>query len=385
MNFDNRVFLSHFQLRNMISCASRNHIFYAGKRKVYQWDPTNASATSRRVAMNLTSSDVFFDSVQVSTITVGHNILFVGGFCGEYAMINLRAHKDTKPTEGIATYHDNAITNHVQIHGSRGSYMPQAAISSNDSHLRVLDIATNKIVATHEYEHAINCSTLSPDQRLRVLVGDSCEVMICHSDTGEILQSLEGHHDYGFACDWADDGWTIATGNQDGLVKIWDARKWRSSNGKAAPVTTIAAELAGVRKLKFSPLGSGKRVLVAAEAADIVNVIDAETFSRKQALNFFGEVGGFDFTNGGRDLFVAVCDDMRGGIMEFERADFASASMYEISNQADSKSHGRGLSRTGYDWRRTQEDVTYAAGSWGTLQRRRLGGGGPMVESMAYF
>ncbi len=116
---------------------------------------------------------------------------------------------------------------------------------------------------------------------------------------------MDGHRDYGFACDWADDGWTVATGNQDMQVKIWDARKWTSSQGLAQPVATIAAEMAGVRKLKFSPLGSGRRVLLAAEPADIVSVIDAETFTSKQTLSFFGEIGGIDFTNGGCDLLVA--------------------------------------------------------------------------------
>ncbi|KAA8576304.1 hypothetical protein EYC84_006443 [Monilinia fructicola] len=142
--------------------------------------------------------------------------------------------------------------------------------------------------------------------------------MICNSDTGELLQELDGHLDYGFACDWSDDGWTVATGNQDMQVKIWDARYWNR------PVTSIAADMAGVRKLKFSPLGSGRPVLVAAEPADYVNIINAETFDSKQTLSFFGEIGGFDFTNDGQELIVANCDSSRGGIFEFERCDFAT-------------------------------------------------------------
>ena len=72
-----------------------------------------------------------------------------------------------------------------------------------------------------------------------------------------------------------------ATGFQDKSIKIWDARRWTNSRGVATPVCTLRSEMAGVRALKFSPVGSGKRVLVAAEEADFVNIIDAQTFQAK--------------------------------------------------------------------------------------------------------
>jgi WD40 repeat protein len=284
------------------------------------------------VAMDLTDPIVqpfhsFSNGIQISTMTVGHDILVAGGFCGEYGVTNLRSSQSARHAEGIISEHPNSITNHVQVHLSRSSSLPIAAFSSNDNGLRLLDVNTNKFVAEHKYDHAINCSAISPDQRLRVHVGDCQSVMICNADTGEVLQELEGHQDYGFACDWADDGWTVATGNQDMQVKIWDARKWTDSSGTAYPVASIASAMAGVRKLKFSPCGSGKRLLVAAEPADIINIINAETFETKQTLNFFGEVGGVDFTNDGRDLFVGICDRTHGGIMQFERCDFASSAL----------------------------------------------------------
>jgi WD40 repeat protein len=377
MDFDHNVHLSHFQLRNLISCASRDHVFYAGKSKIIQWNPTSGTPGPKRVIMNLTDPTVqplhaLSGGIQISTLTVGHDILVAGGFCGEYGLVNLKAHKDTKHTEGIVTEHPNSITNHVQVHLSRTSLSPQVAFASNDNGVRILDVDTNKFIANHTYDHAINCSAISPDQRLRVLVGDTRQVIICNAQTGEILQNLEGHRDFGFACDWADDGWTVATGNQDMQIKIWDARKWTTSQGLACPVTTIAAEMAGARKLKFSPLGSGKRVLVAAEPADMVNVIDAETFSRKQTLSFFGEIGGFDFTNGGRDLLVANCDNMRGGLMEYERSDLASGSLYGVADGFESKVRNRNRrAGTGYDWMPTDEEICSHPSAQGTLESRK--------------
>ena len=306
--------------------------------------------------------------MQISTLDTANDILVAGGFCGEYALVNLRTHKDTKHTEGLITDELNAITNHVQVHLHRGSSLPVAAFSSNDTGFRVLDINTNKFIQEHKYDYAMNCSAISPDQRLRVCVGDTKDVMICNSDTGELLQRLEGHRDYGFACDWADDGWTVATGNQDLQVKIWDARKWTSSSGASYPITTVAAEMAGVRKLKFSPLGSGKRVLVAAEPADFISVIDAQTFASKQTLNFFGEIGGVDFTNDGQDLFVANSDHMRGGIIQYERCGFADDWQDILTSRTRNRQERRFYS---HDWMSDEEDIVSHPKARGTATHRQ--------------
>ncbi|KAG4031426.1 hypothetical protein MFRU_009g02000 [Monilinia fructicola] len=320
MDFQHEVLIRHFQLRNLITCPSQGCVVYAGRTQAMHYNPAIESTPS--VLMDLGNSRLQpFHSGQneyrISTLTSGHDIVVAGAFEGQYALVNTRAQKGTKHIEGTITEHPNDITNHAQVHLSRSS-SPLVTFASNDSGIRTLDVTTNKFISEHMYDHAMNCTAVSPDRRLRVLVGDTRKVMICNSDTGELLQELDGHLDYGFACDWSDDGWTVATGNQDMQVKIWDARYWNR------PVTSIAADMAGVRKLKFSPLGSGRPVLVAAEPADYVNIINAETFDSKQTLSFFGEIGGFDFTNDGQELIVANCDSSRGGIFEFERCDFAT-------------------------------------------------------------
>lgn len=382
MGFDHDVHLAHFQLRNLLVGPTRDHIYYAGRAKVMHYTPTgSAPPKPASVVMDLTKSAVLpfhnhSRGIQISTLAAKHDVLVAGGFGGEYAMVNMRAPEDTKHTEGLLTYHHNAITNHVQVHLSRSSSLPLATFASNDEWVRILDVSTNKLISERQYDYAINCTSISPDQRLRVLVGDKEQVLICHAETGEILQQLEGHRDYGFACDWADDGVTIATGNQDMQVKIWDARKWKHSSGKSSPVATISAEMAGVRQVKFSPLGSGKRVLMAAEPADFVNLIDAETFTSKQTLNFFGEIAGADFTNDGQDLMIANSDAFKGGIMEFERCGLAieaSCGMEDQKRYLDRPTRARLSTRPpGYDWKATDREVVEHPKSRGTqMQRRR--------------
>ncbi|CZT49872.1 related to vegetatible incompatibility protein het-e-1 [Rhynchosporium secalis] len=377
MDFNHSVNLAHFQLRNLLACASRDHVFYAGKAQIFHWDPYNGSSQPE-VALDLRSPTVQpahwqlgnLPGIQVSTLTVNHDILVAGGFSGEYALTNLRSQKGTLHTEGLVTKNANSITNRIQVHLTPSSNAPVVAFASNDNFLRVLDVGTNTFIASHKYNHAINCSAISPDMRLRCLVGDNRQVMICNAETGEILQSLEGHRDYGFACDWADDGWTVATGNQDMQVKIWDARKWTNSSGVAQCLATIAAEMAGVRSLKFSPLGSGKRVLLAAEPADIISVIDGETFTSKQTLSFFGDIGGLDFANDGQDLWVGNCDDMRGGLMQYERCDLASHGLYGLEDCNPRQKNRNRQRGQGYDWKRTDEELKYHPGARGTEEQR---------------
>lgn len=320
LDFRHKVVISHFQLRNLITCPSQGSVIYAATTKALHYNPIIDSTPTELMDLKMSralSLHAVSHGYQISTLTSGHDIVVAGGYEGQYALTSTRAPRDSKHIEGVITEQPNDITNHAQVHLSRSS-SPLVTFASNDSGIRTLDVTTNKFISEHMYDYAINCTAISPDRRLRVMVGDNRKVMICNSDTGGVLQELDGHLDYGFACDWSENGWTVATGNQDMQVNIWDARYW------SRPVISIAAGMAGVRKLKFSPLGSGRPILVAAEPADYINIINAETFDSKQTLSFFGEIGGFDFTNMGQELIVANCDKARGGIFAFERCDFAT-------------------------------------------------------------
>lgn len=381
MDFGPKLGLSHFQLRNLLACTSRNNICYAGEEsKVYTMNPLFGQ---KAVRMDLTDTavqtinSISFNGIQISTIAAGHNVLIAGGFAGEYGMIALDSPSRTDHIEGLITTDPNPITNHIQIHLNRHSGLPRAVFASNDTALRTLDCTRDMIVAHHKYDFAINCSAISPDHRLRVVVGDNRNVIICDAEKGEILQDLTGHMDYGFACAWADNGWHVATGYQDKLIKIWDARMWTDQQGNGKPVETVAAMLTGARSLKFSPLGSGKRILVAAEAADIVAVIDAETYKSKQSLDFFGEIGGVDFTPDGQTLFVGIHDSLRGGIMEFERCGFsglyAAKEPYDQIYTHKSELNRMGLEEwaSGSDWKKTDAEVVDDPRSRRTVTHRQ--------------
>jgi WD40 repeat protein len=361
MDLRRDVCLLHFQLRNILGCASRTRIFYPGLgATVQELDPTTGHV---KTAMSFREEA---GDMPISTLTAEEGVLMTGSFNGSYRYRSLETEDPASYSGGRLTKHPGGITNHAQIFTPRYSSGPIAAFSSNDYWFRMVDLTTNQSISEKMYDHAVNCSRLSPDKRLRVMVGDELDVMIADAETGAILQRLEGHKDFGFACDWAPDGWTIATGNQDKTVRIWDARKWKNSNGDSLSVA-VWSEMSGVRSLRFSPLGSGKRVLLAAEEADIVNIINAQTFSAKQTVDVFGELAGVSFAGDGQEVFALSSDPIRGGIMCLERCDDGIEDTYDYTRRQYSQERRS----SGYDWLPTPQQVVKRTETQVTLTQKQ--------------
>ena len=334
-----RGYITHFQLRHNLYASSKNALFYIRRPRLGQgygayidvhpfiephiscFNPETSvdeRVVDFRPYMTRDPPGVF----RPSTLNAANGVLTVGSFEGKYAMKSLSATFEAKPTMGVVTpggqEGQDGSVNHIQGFLDRRSGLPQVAFSSNDENVHILDSTTNKFVNSHPFPYAVNSSAISPDGRLRLLVGDHCSPIVANADTGEEIVRLQGHRDYGFACDWAPDGVTMATGHQDGFVRVWDARNFSQCTCE------ISMEMAGSRTLQFSPLGTGKRVLIIAETGDFVHVVDAQTFESKQVIEFFGEIAGFSMPPDGSALYIANQDSKYGGLMEFER-DWGSA------------------------------------------------------------
>ncbi|KAH6619842.1 hypothetical protein B0J18DRAFT_255595 [Chaetomium sp. MPI-SDFR-AT-0129] len=381
MNIKKNIHLAHFQLRNVFASTSRSRVFYPAVGAIQQFNPISGHS---RAVMKLSDAP----ASQISTLAAGHGVLVAGGFGGEYLLRHLDPNdpENASGHEGVITNSISGITNHVSVYQSRTSFAPLAAFASNDNCFRVLDLTTETWLSEETHEFAPNCAAVSPDGRLRVMVGDSTDVVITAAESSrpggepDVLHKLSGHRDFGFACDWADDGWTIATAFQDKTVKIWDARRLTDTSGNSTSVCTIRSEMAGARSLRFSPIGSGKRVLVAAEEADFINIIDARTFRSKQTIDIFGELGGVSFTNGGHDLMVLCCDRARGGVLELERCGQGDRFTWDSDEEvpAGRKSHHRRRGEPTSDWPRSI--FTEDRRRLGRSRRMRLGSMASQVE-----
>lgn len=311
MHTSYKASIEHFQLRNLMSSPGSNTVHFASNSKVLSWTPTTGDAHCMIDMSQADPDSGFLGPVKISTMKTAHGLTIAGGFCGEYAMCSASG---TGPSiKGLVTPDFNdGITNHVDIVPNRTGPSPTGVFASNDKHLRILDTETNTFTSDQELSQPINCTATSPDGRLRVVIGDSPDAWVIESDTGRPVHPLRGHRDFGFACTWSPDMRHVATSNQDKTVIIWDARTWR-------PLETIDSDVAGYRSLRFSPVGGGPRTLLCTEPADRISIIDAQMYRSRQVHDFFGEIGGADYSPDGGEIWVANTDRHFGGFMQYER------------------------------------------------------------------
>ncbi|PYH41236.1 WD40 repeat domain-containing protein [Aspergillus saccharolyticus JOP 1030-1] len=302
--------IEHFQLRNLMSAAAYHTVHFAHESKIYSWVPVYDELRCLIDLSKPTVESGLQAPVKISTMKSAHDITIAGGFAGEYALRALGT--AGSGIAGYVTQDPNGITNHIDVVPSRSSRSPLGIFASNDRHLRVLDCETNTFLADYELSRAVNCTATAPDGRLRVVIGDSPDAWVVEADSGRPVHPLRGHRDFGFACAWSPDMRHIATSNQDKTAIIWDVRMWRM-------LQKIESDVAGYRSVRFSPVGGGSRTLLLCEPADRVTIVNAQTYQGRQVHDFFGEIGGADYSPDGSTIWVANTDEHFGGFMEYER------------------------------------------------------------------
>ena len=322
---------AHNQLRHCLCASSTNAVYFFnhGDPLGFWQNPGHRHITCLNVGAGTVKNvmDVSVDGqlgdVQLSRIacmSASHGLLLAGGlYEGNYAMKSLT---NTGTDAGVRGSINQAVfgaagINHIHTFLHRRSGLPHAVFCANDCTIRVVDCNTQQRIYDQTWPAPVNCSTTSPDGRLRIHVSDDPWPVVSDAETGRVIARLFGHKDHGFACDWSPDGITMATGHEDGIVHIWDARKMKHA------VHSLPAEMCGIRSLKFSPLGAGHPVLVMAEPVDFVSIVDARTFRSKQDIEFYGEISGITMPPDGGSLFIGNADPKRGGIMEFGRTGYA--------------------------------------------------------------
>lgn len=126
------------------------------------------------------------------------------------------------------------------------------------------------------------------------------------------MGKLNGHLDYSFASAWHPNGVTFATGNQDKTCRVWDVRNLSKS------VAVLKGNLGAIRSIRFSSDG---QYMAMSEPADFVHIYDTNTgYSKKQEIDFFGEISGFSFSPDTESLFIGIWDRSYGSLMEYTRA-----------------------------------------------------------------
>ncbi|PKI36617.1 hypothetical protein CRG98_042990 [Punica granatum] len=228
-----------------------------------------------------------FAQTQVSTLAVRDKFLIAGGFQGEL----ICKHLDRPGVSFCSrtTYDDNAITNAVEIY-DRPSGAVHFMVSNNDCGVRDFDMERFTLCKHFNYPWPVNHTSMSPDGKLFVIVGDDPDGMLVDPQTGKMVMPLKGHLDFSFASSWHPDGRIFATGNQDKTCRVWDVRNLSKS------LAVLKGNIGAIRSLRFSSDG---QFMAMAEPADFVHVYDVKNgFEEEQEVDFFGEISVWDRTYG---------------------------------------------------------------------------------------
>nr|CAB3483366.1 unnamed protein product [Digitaria exilis] len=327
----------HFQLRNLVWATTRHDVYLMSYYSVLHW---SALTREKHEIIDLQGrvspcekhqgnfSEGFYRT-QVSTLAVKDNLLVTGGFHGEIICKFL-------DRQGVSyccksTSDDNGITNSLEIYEKPSGSLHFLA-SNNDCGLRDFDMEKFQICNNFRFAWPVNVNpsanslivyfsvehhtSVSPDGKLAVIVGDNPDGLLVDANSGKAVHELRGHLDYSFASAWNPDGRTFATGNQDKTCRVWDIRNLSHS------VAVLGGNIGAIRSIRYTSDG---KFMAMAEPADFIHIFDVESgYSKKQEIDFFGEVAGISFSPDTEALFVGVHDRAYSSLLQFNRRRFYS-------------------------------------------------------------
>ncbi|KAF7842849.1 putative WD repeat-containing protein C2A9.03-like [Senna tora] len=306
----------HFQLRNLVWSTSKHDVYLLSHYSIVHWSSiNNKKSLVLNVSGHVAPSEKHpgsllegFTQTQISTLAVRDKLMIAGGFQGELICKYL-----DRPGVSFCsrtTHDDNAITNAVEIYDNPSGAVHFMA-SNNDSGVRDFDVERFQLSKHFRFPWPVNHTSLSPDGKLVVVVGDNPEGLVVDSQTGKTVTPLCGHLDYSFASAWHPHGYIFATGNQDKTCRVWDVRNMSKS------VAVLKGNLGAIRSIRFTSDG---QFMAMAEPADFVHVYDAKQgFEKEQEIDFFGEISGMSFSPDTESLFIGVWDRTYGSLLQYNR------------------------------------------------------------------
>ncbi|CAN6450549.1 unnamed protein product [Victoria cruziana] len=311
-----RSTILHFQLRNLVWATSKHDVYLMSGFSVIHWSSLSSTvsevlnvsghvAPSEKHPGNLLEG---FSQTQVSTLAVKDKLLVAGGFQGELICKYLDRPGVSFCTR--TTYDDNAITNALEIYNSPSGALTFMA-SNNDCGIREFDMERFQLTKNFRFSWPVNHTSLSPDGKLLVVVGDNPDGLLVDSQSGKEVMSLTGHLDFSFASAWHPSGLMFATGNQDKTCRVWDLRNLSKS------VAVLRGNLGAIRSIRFTSDG---QFLAMAEPADFVHIFDTKNnYDKEQEIDFFGEISGVSFSPDTESLFIGVWDRTYGSLLQYNR------------------------------------------------------------------
>ncbi|KAI0707284.1 hypothetical protein C8Q76DRAFT_629023 [Earliella scabrosa] len=359
------VTIGHVQLRDVAICPHEKGIVsYARNYSIVEHDLITPNASPRRLV------DLSFTPNTISALILpdtNDTLLAAGGQEAELHLSYYQcsdAPSSSRPTRspsrgfGRRLWESKYILDHGSINNSvmltsmnfarshQSAVEPRIVVSNNDRTVKFFDVAirSSKIVDDFEprlldigslrLDVPVNHSSISPDGRTLLCVGDSPDVYL-HRITGgsritlapiatlSLSSFIQHPHEVAggfpqvssipasFSTAFSADGSKFAVGSQEGVVVVWDVRstkplkvfstdKSRSSTPGRMPTGAASGWMYettwdwargggrapgwGVRSVKFSPPGVGREVMTFTEHTSLLHVVDARTFETEEIV-----------------------------------------------------------------------------------------------------
>ncbi|KAH9847650.1 WD40-repeat-containing domain protein [Lenzites betulinus] len=357
------VDIGHVQLRDVLICPHEKGIVsYARCNAIIEHDLLNPHAAPRRLA------ELTFTPNTISALILpGTNdtLLAAGGQEAELHLSYYQSSNSCSPARptrstprgfGRRLWESKYILENASINNSvmltsmsfsrsnESAADPRILVSNNDRTIKFYDVALRNGRPTDDYEPRllnigqlrldvpVNHSSVSPDGRTLLCVGDSPDVFLHRITGGSRLSfapiatlSLSAHieqaHAGGFApvssvpasfsTAFSADGSKFAVASQEGVVVVWDVRStkplkvFRTDKSRTSLHGRMATGAGsgwlydlpwdwsrgggrapgwGVRSVKFSPPGVGREIMTFTEHTSLLHVVDARTFETEEIV-----------------------------------------------------------------------------------------------------
>ncbi|EMD33862.1 hypothetical protein CERSUDRAFT_117388 [Gelatoporia subvermispora B] len=355
-----QVTIGHVQLRDVLICPHEKGIVcYPYRSTLVEHDLLLPRSAPRKL-VELT----FVPNSLTSLILegTGDTLVAAGGQEAElhlsYYASSPSTGRDDSPLQRVAGFgHKEWETKYVMDHGSinnsvlltslsltgshESSAEPRVVVSNNDKTVNFFDVAVRSARESDDgapklhdagqlrLDVAVNHSSISPDGRTLLSVGDSPDVYL-HRLTGgahitcapistlSLSPYIQNTSFNGlsyastvpasFSTAFSGDGSKFAVASQEGVVVVWDVRSTKplkvlqtdKSNASRAGSGGASGWLYdmpwdwsrsqgrapgwGVRSVKFSPQGVGREVMTFTEHTSLLHVVDTRTFETEEIV-----------------------------------------------------------------------------------------------------
>ncbi|KAL1931792.1 hypothetical protein VTP01DRAFT_9936 [Rhizomucor pusillus] len=286
--------IQHWQLRNLIRCPTSHTILHPIQNGLNIYDSKTGQDTPLLSDLSFTPT----------AIDAGYGYIALAGQRGMVMLRSLTSDWSRDFTAGPG------INNSVSL--SRYRDQIRVIVCNNDHTVTVMTVPDMVKIATIKMACAINHTSVSPDGRKMLMVGDNGKAYMYNvTESGEFEEgsSYQVSDEPALSCAWNHSSEKFAIASQDGYVTVY-------STLRSEPLCRIqSSETRKTRKaprsIQFSngPLD----LLVYAEHVSTVNIVDTRTFETRQIVRLSPSdvdyhVTGFSFSPDNRAIYVGLED-----------------------------------------------------------------------------